>query len=102
MTSKQKEEPRNLRKKIKRLETSRNLNKAKNRDKGRIIKAYQDRQNELIESRTAWKEKFKKQENENIQLSTKIKSLETLLELKDGEFERILSEFNEVKKNTRS
>ena len=41
------EEARTLRKKVKRIEESRNSIKTKNREKGKTIKAYQDRQKEL-------------------------------------------------------
>jgi uncharacterized coiled-coil DUF342 family protein len=53
-----KETPRDLRKKIKRLEESRDFQMAKNREKSNDIKANQGRINELIESRNKWKDKY--------------------------------------------
>jgi chromosome segregation ATPase len=59
------ETPRDLRKKIKRLEESRDLQMAKNREKSNAIKANEGRINELTESRNKWKKKYLKIE-ENI------------------------------------
>ncbi len=93
-----KEEARALRKKTKRVEESRSLIKAKNREKGKIIKTYQDRQTELEQSRDDWKEKFKKEKMERIELDKKYNHIATLFEIKEEELMEILKEFAEFKK----
>jgi hypothetical protein len=53
---------RTLRKKVKRIEESRSSIKAKSREKGKIIKAHQDRESELKKNRDDWKTKCKEKE----------------------------------------
>jgi chromosome segregation ATPase len=93
-----KEEARNLRKQKKRLEESRSSIKTKNREKGKIIKAYQDRQNELEQNRNEWKAKYKQKENEHIEIEEKYKYVAGLFEMKEEELKNILKEFEELKK----
>lgn len=93
-----KEEARALRKKTKRIEESRSLIKSKNREKGKIIKAYQDRQTELEQNRDHWKEKCKKEELERMELDEKYKHIAALFEMKEEKLREILKEFEELKK----
>lgn len=93
-----KDEARNLRKKINRLEESRSSIKDKNREKGKTIKGYQDRQYELEENRDKWKSKCKEQEKECDELSQKYKYIASLFEMKEEELRKILNEFEELKK----
>lgn len=93
-----KKEARTLRKKAKRIEESRSLIKAKNREKGKIIKAYQDRQTELEQNRDNWKEKCKKEEMERMELDKKYKHIAALFEMKEEKLREILKEFEELKK----
>ena len=75
-----KEEARSLRKKVNRVEQSRSLIKAKNREKGTIIKKLEDRQRELEESRDHWKIKFKQKEEESSELQKKYAYIASLFE----------------------
>lgn len=93
-----KEDARSLRKKTKRLEESRSLIKSKNREKGRIIKAYQDRQTELEHNRDHWKEKCKQEEIEHMELDERYKHISALFEIKEEQLRDILKEFQELKK----
>jgi chromosome segregation ATPase len=93
-----KDEARNLRKKVSRLEDSRSSIKDKNREKGKTIKGYQDRQYELEENRDKWKTKCKEQEKECDELSQKYKYIASLFEMKEEELRKILNEFEELKK----
>lgn len=93
-----KEEARLFRKKAKRIEESRSLLKTKNREKGRVIKAYQDRQTELEQNRDDWKAKCKKEEMERIELDKKYKEIAALFEMKEEKLREILKEFEDLKK----
>src|ERR1700681_402310 len=93
-----KEEARELRKKVKRVEESRSSIKAKNREKGKTIKAYQDRQKELKQNRDDWKAKCKEQEKERIDTDNECKRVAALLEMKEEELRKIIDEFEELKK----
>jgi len=93
-----KEETRALRKKAKRIEESRSLLKTKNREKGRTIKAYQDRQAELEQNRDDWKAKCKKEEIERTELDKKYKKIAALFEMKEEKLREILKEFEDLKK----
>ena len=93
-----KEEAHVLRKKAKRIETSRAALKAKNRAKGKALKAYQDRQTELKQNRDEWKAKCKKEEMERIELDKKYKEIASLFEMKEEQLRDILNEFEELKK----
>lgn len=93
-----KEEARSLRKKTKRIEESRSLIKSKNREKGKIIKAYQDRQTELEHNRDHWKVKCKQEEIERMELDEKYKHIAALFEMKEEQLREILKEFEELKK----
>lgn len=93
-----KEETRALRKKTKRIEESRNSIKAKNREKGKIIKAHQDRQNELEKNRDDWKAKCKEQEKERINADNKYKEFAALFDMKEEQLRDILKELDELKK----
>lgn len=93
-----KEEARALRKKVKRVEESRSSIKAKSREKGKTIKAHQDRQKELEQNRDDWKVKCKKQEKECIDTDDKYKKVAALLEMKEEELRKIMEEFEELKK----
>ena len=96
--SNMKEETRALRKKAKRVEESRASIKAKSREKGKIIKAHQDRQTELEKNRDDWKVKCKEQEQERINADNKYKQVAALFEMKEEQFREILKEFEELKK----
>lgn len=93
-----KEEARSLRKKNKRVEESRSLIKAKSREKGKIIKAHQDRQAELEQNRDEWKAKCKEQERERIEADKKYKHVAALFDIKEEQLKEILKEFEELKK----
>ena len=93
-----KEEARTLRKKIKRVEKSRSSIKTKNREKGEVIKAYQDRQKELEQNRDDWKAKCKEQENKCRAVEDKYSKIAALFEIKEEEFQKIMEEFEELKK----
>ena len=97
-TPSSKDEARALRKKVKRVEESRCSIKAKNREKGKTIKAYQDRQTELEQNRDSWKTKSKEQEKECEELNNKYKYIASLFEMKEEELRQILKEFEEFKK----
>jgi hypothetical protein len=92
------EEARILRKKTKRIEESRALIKVKSREKGKVIKAYQDRQTELEKNRDDWKAKCKEQEKERIRTDDKYKEVVALLNMKEEHMKKILQEFAELKK----
>ena len=93
-----KEDIRALRKKIKRLEESRSLIKAKSRKKGKIIQIQKDRQKELKENRDNWKNKCKKEEKMRIETENKHKEMADLFGIKEKELREMLGEFNELKK----
>lgn len=97
-TSNLKEEARALRKKNKRVEDSRSLIKTKNREKGKIIKAQQDRQTELEQNRDDWKTKCKKEERERAEVDKKYKQVAALFEMKEEELREMLKELEELKK----
>lgn len=87
-----------LRRKTKRVEESRAAIKAKNREKGKIIKAHQDRQTELEINRDDWKAKCKDQEKERMNADDKYKQVAALLGMKEEKLREILKEFEELKK----
>jgi len=93
-----KEEARTLRKKVKRVEESRSAIKTKSREKGKTIKAHQDRQKELEQNRDDWKAKCKAQEKEYIDTDDKFKRVSALLEMKEEELRTIIEKFEELKK----
>lgn len=93
-----KEETRALRKKTKRVEESRASIKAKSREKGKIIKAHQDRQTELEKNRDDWKAKCKEQEKERVNAENKYEQVAALFNMKEEQFKEILKEFEELKK----
>jgi chromosome segregation ATPase len=93
-----KEEARNLRKKVNRLEESRSSIKDKNREKGKTIKAYQDRQRELEENRDNWKTMCKNKEKECDELTQKYRYIASLFEMKEEQLRKILEEFEDLKK----
>lgn len=92
------EEARELRKKVKRVEESRSSIKAKSREKGKTIKVQQDRQKELEQNRDDWKAKYKEQEKERIDTDEKYKRIAALLKMKEEELREIMREFEELKK----
>lgn len=93
-----KEEARALRKKSKRIEESRDSIKAKSREKGKIIKAHQDRQTELEKNRDDWKAKCKEQEKERLNAENNYKEIAYLLNMKEEQLRETLKEFEELKK----
>jgi chromosome segregation ATPase len=93
-----KEKPHTLRKKIKRIEESRSTIQAKNREKAKALKAYQDREKELKDNRDSWKVKCKEKEKENEELQEKLKLIVNTLEITEEQLQQIRDEFNEVKK----
>lgn len=66
--------------------------------KGKIIKAHQERQNELKKSRDDWKAKYRKQEEECSEVNKKYKYVSELFEMKEEQLKEILEEFEELKK----
>ncbi len=94
-----KAETRALRKKAKRIEESRASIKAKSREKGKVIKAHQDRQTELEKNRDDWKAKCKEQKKARLDADDKYKQVAALLEMKEERLREILKEFEELKKN---
>lgn len=95
-----KKEARLLRKKLKRTENSRGLTKAKSREKSKLIKAYQDREQELKENRDKWKTKCKEQKKENETLRDDLKKLADQLQISEEDLQKIRDEFNELKKKS--
>lgn len=93
-----KEEARTLRKKIKRVEESRSLIKAKNRKKGTVIKNFKDRQTELEKSRDQWKAKYVQSEKEAAELAENYKYLAGLLDIKEEQLKTVLGDVEELKK----
>jgi predicted nucleic acid-binding Zn-ribbon protein len=93
-----KKEARDLRKKTKRLEQSRASIKSKSREKGKTIKAYQDRQVELEKNRDHWKAKCKQQEKALIEAENKYKESAALFNMQEEEFRNLLEQFEELKK----
>src|SRR4029077_10532795 len=93
-----KAEARALAKKNKRIEESRAAIKSKSREKGKAIKAYQDRQAELEQNRNDWKTKCKEQEQTCIDIDNKYKQVANMLEMKEEELRKIINEFEELKK----
>ena len=93
-----KEEARAQRKKSKRIEDSRASIKAKNSEKGKIIKAHQDRQTELEQNRDDWKTKCKEQEKERIHADNKYEQLAALFNMREEELREILKELVDLKK----
>lgn len=97
-----KHEARELRKKVKRIEDSRSSIKAKSREKGKTIKAQEDRQKELEQNRDDWKAKYRAQEKALIDTDDKYKKVATLLEIKEEELRKTMVEFEEFKKKSPS
>jgi SMC interacting uncharacterized protein involved in chromosome segregation len=97
-TSSIKEEARNLRKKVSRIESSRDSVKTKSREKAKVIKYQQDRDRELKENRDHWKSKCKEQENKNEELSKALKKLASKLEMSEEELQSVLDDCNALKK----
>lgn len=95
-----KEEARLLRKKFTRMQNSRDALKSKNQDKAKIIKAQQDREQELKENRDHWKSKCKEQELKNEELRKVLKQLSRKLAISDEELLQVLHECTELKKNS--
>lgn len=95
-----KEKPGLLRKKIKRLKVSRDTGQARNREKAKIIKAYQDRETELKNNRDNWKDKSKEKEKENEELKEKLKLIASTLKITEEQLQEVRDEFNEVKKKS--
>jgi len=93
-----KDEARELRKKVKRLDDSRAGIKAKNKEKAGAIKAYQDREVELKDSRDQWKAKFKEEEKRNAEQSKKLNEIAVLAEIKEEQLKKIIEEFEDLKK----
>jgi chromosome segregation ATPase len=93
-----KDETRALRKQIKRVEESRSSIKTKSREKGKVIKAHQDRKTELEKNRDDWKAKCKEQEKERMEADDKYKHVAALLDIKEEQLREILKEFEELKK----
>lgn len=93
-----KQEVRELRKKVKRVEESRSSIKTKSCEKGKTIKAQQDRQRELEQNRDDWKAKYKEQQKRLSDTDEKYKRLAALLEIKESELREIIDEFEELKK----
>lgn len=87
-----------LRKKMKRAKESHVSIKAKSRDKGKVIKAHQDRQTELEKNRDDWKAKCKEQEKERMNADDKYKQVAALLNMKEEQLKNTLMEFEEFKK----
>jgi len=83
------ETARDLRKKIKRLEESRDLQMVKNRDKSCSIKAREGRINELTESRNNWKKKY-------LALEQNLDILRAELEKKENEFKNREKELTNI------
>lgn len=96
-----KAEARALRKKISRVKENHRTVKAKNREKGKAIKAFQDRQTELEENRDKWKTQCKEQEKECEKLNKKYQRIAALFEMKEETLRQILKEFEELKKKSR-
>jgi hypothetical protein len=91
-------ELRTLRKKANRVQESRKLIKAKSREKGKIIKAQQDRQVELEKNRDDWKARCKEQEKARKEADDKYRQVADLLNMKEEQLKDVLKEFEEFKK----
>ena len=93
------EEIRLLRKKFKRIEDSRSAIKTKSREKGKTIKAFQDRQTELQESRNQWKAMCKGKEKEIEELKSEHQKAAKILKMELEKLQQIIQEVEMVKKN---
>ena len=93
-----KTEARALRKKLKRIVESRDGNKKKSREKGKIIKKQQDRGRKFQRSRDAWKDKCKEEKKKNKDLTEKLKATTSQLEMNNEELQEVHREFEEFKK----
>jgi predicted nucleic acid-binding Zn-ribbon protein len=89
------ETPRDLRKKMKRITESRDLQIAKNQEKSIQLKALRGTVDDLTVSRDGWKEKKIKLEEELVKIEVKLKDAEKELEQKN----RQILELNEVIRN---
>jgi uncharacterized coiled-coil DUF342 family protein len=92
------EQPYLLRKRIKRIEESRDSTKAKSREQAKELKALQKRQQELIENRDSWKTKCKEQNSKNDELSYTLRKVAEQLQVTEEQLREVLDEFNELKK----
>jgi hypothetical protein len=97
-----KKEARESRKKIKRIEESRCAIKTKSREKGKVIKKFQDRQNELEESRNQWKDRYKQSEKENAELNEKYAYVASLFGIEEEQLRLALKNFEECKKKRKN
>ncbi len=82
-TKKKAETPRDLRKRNKRLEESRNFQREKNQQKSLKIKASGGKIDDLTESRNMWKSRSNESEYQITQLHEQIEIKESLLKEKD-------------------
>lgn len=89
------ETPRDLRKKLKRIKESRDLQITKNREKSDQLKALRGTVDDLHASRNGWKEKKAQADEEIAKMEKKLKEAERELDQKN----RQISELNEVIKN---
>jgi len=95
------QKPYRLRKEVKRLTESRDNIKAKSRVKAETIKNYQDRLQEITESRDRWKRCVKEEKQNTNQLQNELyKRNETLSRLQ-SERDQLFKEVQELKKNIR-
>ena len=81
------ETPRDLRKKLKRITESRDLQIAKNQEKSIQLKSLRGAVDDLTISRDGWKEKKLKLEDEFVKSERKLKEAEKELEQKNTELE---------------
>jgi uncharacterized coiled-coil DUF342 family protein len=93
-----KEPPYVLRKKMKRIEQSRDSVKSKSREQAKSLKAQQKRERELIDNRDGWKAKCKEQECKNDDLNHTLKKVAEQLQVTEEQLQQVLDEFNELKK----
>src|SRR5208282_3572284 len=97
-TTQPKEQPFVLRKRIKRIEQSRDSVKSKSREQAKSLKAQQKRERELIDNRDDWKVKCKEQECKNEGLNNTLKQVAEQLQVTEEQLQQVLDEFNELKK----
>ena len=97
-TEPSKEQPYLLRKKINRMEQSRDVSKSKNRELAKSLKAKQKREVELIDNRDSWKAKCREQVSKNEDLEFTLKRAVVQLQGSEEQLNKVLSEFKELKK----
>lgn len=96
--SKLKKEMRSLRKKLNRIEESRSLLKEKYSKKGKIIKTYQDRLDELENSRNNWKIKNQSIKIKLVEMEGLLKQQALQSKILNEQLKKVTVEYDNLKK----